>query len=61
MLSMKQILCEMEASLSKLNLCLDEQRFSDMPYLLGKLSSYNQLLNEMLNLKLCESSESVES
>lgn len=57
MFSMKQILCEMEASVSRLNFCLAEQRFLDMPYLIGRLSGYSELLQDIVNSKLCELKE----
>lgn len=58
MLSMKQVLCEMEASVTRLDLCREERRYIDMPYLIGRLSGYNELLQDFVNAKLCKSAES---
>lgn len=58
MLNMKQVLCAMEASVARLELCRKENRFVDMPYLIGRLAGYNELLREYVNTKLCESNES---
>ena len=60
MLSMKQVIYEMEACLSQLELCREENRYIDMPYLIGRLTGYNELLREYVNTKLCESAESSE-
>jgi len=57
MLSMKQIICEMEESVSKLQVHLDAKRFSEMPYLLGRLGGYSLLMQEIVNAKLQESKE----
>ena len=57
MLSMKQILCEMEADVSKLQVSLDEKRFFDMSYRLGRLGGSSLLLQEIVNSKVQESKE----
>ena len=57
MLSMKQIICEMEADVSKLQVCLDEKRFLEMSYLLGKLGGYSLVMQQMVSSKIQESKE----
>lgn len=57
MRSMKQIICEMELCTHLLKTYSLESRLADMPYLLGLLAGYEQLLCEMVQRKLAESKE----
>lgn len=57
MLSMKQILCEIESCVEKLKLCLIEKHFVDMPYFLIRMQGYNLLLQEIIISKLSEPSK----
>lgn len=57
MFSMKQIICGMESCTHKLNTYRLENRLEDMPYLLGLLAEYEQLLCKMVQRKLAESKE----
>ena len=57
MLSMYQLLREMEDSVSRLISCFDENQLADMPYLLGRLSGYSELLQDIVRSKLCEGKE----
>jgi len=57
MLDMKNIVCAMGSCLSRLDLCVAEKRFADMPYLLGVLTAYKELLVETVEEKLQESKE----
>ena len=58
---MKHILNAIESCVSRLNQCLFEKRFSDMPYLLGAMTAYNELLQDFVNVKISESAESSET
>jgi len=58
MLSMKQVLCEIESSLTKLDLLREEKKYIEMRYVIFRLIGYTKLLREFVNKKICESDES---
>ena len=47
----------MESCVSRLDICVAENRFADMPYLLGILAGWNEALLEIAKRKLRESKE----
>lgn len=53
----ENILTAMESCISRLKTCLFEHRISDMPYLLGALTAYNELLQETINSELSKTTE----
>jgi len=57
MLSISQILCDIENTVGRLTVCDAERRFADMPYNLGLLAGYSLLLQEIVNSKLQEPEE----
>jgi len=54
MLNIKDIVENMRKILLELDICRFEKRFTDMPYYLGKLQSYNELLHETITERLRE-------
>lgn len=54
---MELIISEMKTAVLRLETQRLEKRFDDMPYLLGRLLGYNDLLQEILDKKLREPKE----
>jgi len=54
MLNIKDILKAMKEVQVELEVCYFEERFAKMPYFLGKLQGYNELLLEIIAERLYE-------
>jgi len=59
--TLKQIICELDACVHHLEIYNEEKRYSDMLYLCGRLTGYSELLRDMAERKYREMEYGAES